>query len=87
MKLPTFIVAALAGLAALALAGPPTAWAGPAAALVEDVQGEVAGAELMDYVAPGQVIKLGPDGAVVMSYLKSCRRESVSGAGSVTVGP
>ena len=87
MKLPTFIVAALAGLAALALAGPPTAGAGPAAALVEDVQGEVAGAELMDYVAPGQVIKLGPDGAVGMSYLKSCRRESVSGAGSVTVGP
>ncbi|MGJ5177009.1 hypothetical protein ACQR16_01770 [Bradyrhizobium oligotrophicum] len=87
MKYPTFIVAALTGLAAAALFEPPAAWAGPPAALVEDVQGEVSGAELMDYVAPGQVLKLGPDGAVVMSYLKSCRRETVSGSGSVTVGP
>ncbi len=85
MKSTTFVVAALTGLAAPALIA-PAAWAGPPAALVEDVQGDVAGAELMDYVAPGQVIKLGPDGTVVMSYLKSCRRESVSGAGSVTVG-
>ncbi|WP_315776671.1 MULTISPECIES: hypothetical protein [unclassified Bradyrhizobium] len=87
MKLPTLIIAALTGLAGPAMIGPPAAWAGPPAALVEDVQGDVAGAELMDYVAPGQVIKLGPDGAVVMSYLKSCRRETVNGAGSVTVGP
>jgi hypothetical protein len=79
MKTTMLIVATMA-LASPALAGPP-------AALVEDVQGEVSGAELMDYVAPGQVIKLGPEATVVMSYLKSCRRESVSGAGNVTVGP
>jgi hypothetical protein len=44
---------------------------GPAAAqapvaVVEDVQGTVTGVEFMDYVAPGKVIKLGPNGAVVL---------------------
>src|SRR6267378_311143 len=33
-------------------------------AVVEDVQGKVTGAEFMDYVAPGTVIKLGPAGKV-----------------------
>jgi hypothetical protein len=79
MKTSMFVVATLAGLTTPVLAAPPVA-------LIEEVQGEVAGAELMDYVAPGQVIKLGPDGMLVLSYLKSCRRETVSGAGSVTVG-
>jgi hypothetical protein len=79
MKTSLLIAATLAGLATPVLAAPPVA-------LIEDVQGQVAGAELMDYVAPGQVIKLGPDGALVLSYLKSCRRETVSGAGSVTIG-
>jgi hypothetical protein len=74
-----FVVAMLVGLTTPILAAPPVA-------LIEEVQGEVAGAELMDYVAPGQVIKLGPDGVLVLSYLKSCRRETVSGRGSVTVG-
>jgi hypothetical protein len=40
-------------------------------AVVEDVQGDVAGAELMEYVAPGQVIKLGPGGMIVLGYMKS----------------
>jgi hypothetical protein len=48
---------------------------GPAAAqapvaVVEDVQGTVTGVEFMDYVAPGEVIKLGPNGAVVLGYMK-----------------
>jgi hypothetical protein len=66
-------------------------FAGPAAAqtpvaVVEDVQGPVTGAEFMDYVAPGKVIKLGPAGTIVLGYMKSCRRETISGVGTVIVG-
>src|ERR1700681_2355248 len=64
---------------------------GPAAgqtpvAVVEDVQGRVTGAEFMDYVAPGKVIKLGPAGVVVLGYMKSCWRETITGVGTVIVG-
>jgi hypothetical protein len=55
-------------------------------AVVEDVQGKVSGAELMDYVVPGQVIKLGTGGMVVLGYMKSCWRETISGIGTVIVG-
>ena len=55
------------------------------AAIVEDVQGKVDGIELMDYVAPGKVIKLGPKATVVLGYLKSCWRETITG-GVVLVG-
>src|SRR5260370_23169355 len=55
-------------------------------AVVEDVQGKVTGAEFMDYVAPGTVIKLGPAGKVVLSYMKSCWREMITGVGTVIVG-
>ena len=40
-------------------------------AVVEEVQGKVTGAEFMDYVAPGAVIKIGPAGMVVLGYMKS----------------
>jgi hypothetical protein len=56
-------------------------------AVVEDVQGKVTGVEFMDYVAPGAVIKMGPDGKVVLGYMKSCRRETITGVGTVIVGP
>ncbi|MDE2378855.1 hypothetical protein [Bradyrhizobium sp.] len=55
------------------------------AAIVEDVQGQVDGVEFMDYVAPGKIIKLGPKGTLVLGYLKSCWRETISG-GVVLVG-
>jgi hypothetical protein len=55
-------------------------------AVVEDVKGKVTGAEFMDYVLPGKVIKLGPDGVVILSYLKTCSRETISGIGTVIVG-
>lgn len=48
-------------------------------AIVEDVQGKVTGAEFMDYVMPGTVIKLGAEGAVVLGYLNSCVRETIKG--------
>jgi hypothetical protein len=77
------IVVALLALASLAK---PAAAASPVA-IVEEVQGKVTGAESMDYVAPKTVIKLGANGSsIVISYLKSCRRETISGIGTVIVG-
>ncbi len=54
-------------------------------AIVEDMQGKVDGVELMDYVAPGKVIKLGQKASVVLGYMKSCWRETITG-GLVVVG-
>src|SRR6187399_340653 len=48
-------------------------------AVVEEIQGKVTGAEFMDYVTPKSVIKIEGGGAIVLSYLKSCRRETISG--------
>jgi hypothetical protein len=62
------------------------AHAQPPVAVVEDVQGKVTGAEFMDYVVPGQVIKLSPGSSIVLSYMKSCWRETISGVGTVIVG-
>lgn len=69
----------LFGLAASAAAQTPVA-------IVEDVQGKVDGVEFMDYVVPGKVIKLGPKATVVLGYMKSCWRETITG-GVVIVGP
>jgi len=55
-------------------------------AVVEEVQGKVNGVEFMDYVAPGKVIKLGPAAMVVLGYMKSCWRETITGVGTVIVG-
>jgi hypothetical protein len=79
MKTMFAAVVALIGFAGLAAAQAPVA-------VVEDVQGKVTGAEFMDYVAPGQVIKLGQGGSIVLSYMKSCWREVIAGVGTVIVG-
>jgi hypothetical protein len=68
----------------LALTAP--AAADPAVALIEEVQGKVTGAEFMDYVTPKTIIKLGAGGSIIISYLKSCRREKISGLGTVIIG-
>jgi hypothetical protein len=54
-------------------------------ALVEDVSSGAAGVEPMEYVEPGQVIRLGPQDVIVLSYLYSCVREKIEG-GVITVG-
>ena len=54
-------------------------------ALVEDVKSTTAGVEFMDYVGAGQVIKLQPRDVLVLSYLKSCEHETITG-GTVRVG-
>jgi hypothetical protein len=79
MKAIFSAVVAFVGFTGLAAAQAPVA-------VVEDVRGKVTGAELMDYVAPGQVIKLGPGGSIVLSYMKSCWREVIAGVGTVIVG-
>ena len=71
-------------LGLLALASPAAAES--PVAVVEDVKGKVTGAEFMDYVTPKAVIKIGDGGSVILSYLKSCRRETISGAGTVVRG-
>lgn len=55
-------------------------------AVIEDLQGKVTGADLMDYVVPGQVIKLNAGSSIVIGYMKSCWRETISGIGTVIVG-
>jgi hypothetical protein len=54
-------------------------------AIVEDVKSASAGVEFMDYVGRGQVIRLAPGDKLVLSYLKSCEHETITG-GTVTVG-
>lgn len=54
-------------------------------ALVEDVRSTAADVEFMDYVGPGQTIKLEPKDVLVLSYLKSCTYEKITG-GTVSIG-
>jgi hypothetical protein len=86
MALRTLVAATLA--AVLAVATEASAHA-PApmipTALVEDVKSVTADIEFMDYVGNGQVIKLAPGDVLVLSYLKSCEHETITG-GTVTVG-
>src|ERR1051325_1129482 len=67
--------------AAVALA---QAKAPPAAAIVEDVDAKGKGAELLEYVDPGKRIDT-TGGTIVLSYLASCMRETITG-GVITVG-
>src|SRR5580700_9342309 len=82
MALRTLVATTVAAVLAVATDVPapmiPTA-------LVEDVQGATAGVEFMDYVGNGQVIKLEPGAILVLSYLKSCEHETITG-GTVIVG-
>jgi hypothetical protein len=54
-------------------------------AVVEDVKSTTAEVEFMDYVGAGQTIKLGPKDVLVLSYLRSCEHEVITG-GTVKVG-
>jgi hypothetical protein len=78
MRIVALTSAALLGWTTVAAAQAPTA-------IVESAKGQVVGAEFMDYVTSGQVIKLGASGSVVLAYLASCVRETITG-GVVIVG-
>jgi hypothetical protein len=79
IRIPVLVVAG--GVAAGSIA----ASASIQVALVEDVTGKPAGAEFMDYVEIGKVIQLGQHDGIVLSYLSSCVRETITG-GTVTIG-
>ncbi len=79
MKKAIVVVVGVMGFAGSATAQTPVA-------VVEEVQGKVTGAEFMDYVVPGKVIKLGQGASIVVGYMKSCRRETINGVGTVIVG-
>jgi hypothetical protein len=69
----------------LACAAAPSASAEAPVAIVEDVKGQVAGLEVMDYLSRGRTIRLAPDDAVVIGYLGSCVREAIRG-GTIEIG-
>ncbi|MBX3502519.1 MAG: hypothetical protein KF889_23995 [Alphaproteobacteria bacterium] len=72
-------------LSILLAAGVARAQAQTPVALVEDVVGKPEGVAFMDYVAPGQVIALGPRDGIVLGYIRSCWRERIRG-GTVRIG-
>ena len=73
----------LAALAALCVLPVPALASGPVA-IVEDIAADHAGIGPFEYVDAGRVIDLGAAGRLVIGYLKSCVRETVTG-GRVTV--
>jgi hypothetical protein len=86
MTLRTLVLASAAAVLAVAtqaLAHLPAPLV--ATALVEDVKGATTDVEFMDYVGTGQVIKLEAGDILVLSYLKSCEHETITG-GTVVVG-
>ena len=78
IRIPIFAVAG-AMCASVAAAAPVQV------ALVENVTGNRAGVEFMDYLETGKIIQLGPRDSIVLSYMSSCMRETING-GTVTVG-
>ena len=59
--------------------------AGKLVATVEESDGDTGDAQLFDMLEVGQVITLGSGGRLVLGYLRSCWRETITG-GVVTVG-
>jgi hypothetical protein len=73
------------GLFSLILLASP-ARADEPSALVEKITGALPGISLMEYLAAGRTIELGPRDTIVVDYLRSCIREIITGA-VLTVGP
>jgi hypothetical protein len=65
--------------------GSASATAEPVVAVVEQVIGNLEHTDFMDYVEAGKIIRLGAHDSVVLSYLRSCTRETITG-GMVIVG-
>ena len=88
MRLLSALTAVLLGTT---LTLPRTATLGPAwaaerpSALVESISIPVKGVEAMDYLTPGMVVQLGSSAVLVINYLASCVRETITG-GTATIG-
>lgn len=70
---------------AIATAGLARARTAEPVAIIEEVTGQSAGVQEMDYVAAGRVIRLAKDDTMVVSYMRTCLREAIRG-GVVTIG-
>jgi hypothetical protein len=81
----TIIRAVMSALVGTTVIGAGVSSAPLQVALVEDLSGHPAGVQLMDYLEAGQVIRLGAKDKIVLTYLRSCVRETITG-GVVTVG-
>jgi hypothetical protein len=75
------VVLALAG----AVLATSAASAGSPVALIEELSGNPAGLEVMEYLETGRIIRLSARQTIVVSYLNSCSRETITG-GTLTVG-
>jgi hypothetical protein len=54
-------------------------------ALVESLTTNTSGIGYMEYVKPGQVVRLGARDTLVLTYMTSCVQETIRG-GTVTIG-
>jgi len=81
MRIRFAILAAAGAMGVASIAAAPAA----EVALVESLTGTPAGLQVMDYLEPGKLITLGPRDTVVISYMRSCMRETITG-GTVKVG-
>ena len=71
--------------ATLGLAVAFPAFAGDGVALIEGLTSPSQRVELMTYAHVGQVIQLGADQTMVLSYRDTCIRETITG-GTITIG-
>ncbi len=55
------------------------------AAIVEEVSSPNAGVQIMDYMTAGQTVRLAKGDVLVLGYLRTCLRETITG-GEVTIG-
>ncbi len=76
---------ALAAALAVSLASAEVALDEQPAAIVEDVRSSEAKVEAFQYLRPGKTVHLGESGVLILGYLTSCLRETISG-GQVVVG-
>ncbi len=77
--------AAISAALASCLAFGEAALAEQPAAIVEDVRSSEAEVEAFQYLRPGKTVHLGDSGVLILGYLTSCLRETISG-GQVVVG-
>jgi hypothetical protein len=81
-KMSRSVRAIFAVVGALLLTGGVATAASPAA-MVEDVTGTSAGVGALDYLPAGKVIKLAAADRIVLDYLHSCIRETITGSALV----
>lgn len=55
-------------------------------AVVEDLSGAVPGVEVFDFLSAGKTITLPTGAKLVLGYMNSCTRETITGAGTVAIG-